>query len=508
MASLSFTNVQFAFDELSATAFKCDRDSSIKLVETSFKLTKSTVNHPFIDSIGTYVHVKFQYFLQPIKLNNTPFVRLINAEKDAVYEYTFTTPLLDAPLTSPFIVCEGATELSMIRLTLNYSFINSASFARAKTSAVKSSSNTIQLLSTVQGAFLHLENGSATFSSITSDSCSGTQGGLFYLRNATVTSSLSSNSCSATQGGVIYARDSSVNMSYGTISNCEAEEGGVAYLLSASLTITRTSFLSNSAKRGGVFWIDLGNDIASSISWMNSTVTDNSAHDVDENGVDTGKGGAFFVTGTTSSETPLVLDDSRFENTAAFGNDVFLEETVLGGKGPDILSTCGGLSSSGFPHIEIENHNLDDDELFRLSNFIPYPSVSVSTSSLATLTPACKWPKAYCKTITYALQFLQTAYPNGSLFQRQCYQSAGSMETEPIEFERHDLIYSSGSHMGAYTYDLFLSAAYEAVEGVVFTINDESRLTVQWIGSILKSLHRGVKVNSKDGQATMENCTI
>ncbi|KAK2945986.1 hypothetical protein BLNAU_19062 [Blattamonas nauphoetae] len=136
-------------------------------------------------------------------------------------------------------------------------------------------------------------------------------------------------------------------MEGGTFSNCEADEGGIAYLVSSTLSISRMSFSNSSAKRGGVFWVDFGENSTSSVSWRESDITDNSASDEDENGIDWGKGGAIFVTGTTTSKTPLVQTDSRFENTAAFGNDVFVEEEVLGEIGPDPLSKCGG-ESSGF----------------------------------------------------------------------------------------------------------------------------------------------------------------
>ncbi|KAK2950312.1 hypothetical protein BLNAU_14723 [Blattamonas nauphoetae] len=64
--------------------------------------------------------------------------------------------------------------------------------------------------------------------------------------------------------------------------------------------------------------------------------------------------------------------------------------------------------------------------------------------------PACKWTDKGCKTLIYALPFL--------------HKSATSV------------------------YSLSLSAA-ESVEGVVFTINDGSRLTVEWIKFSLPPLH-------------------
>ncbi|KAK2945663.1 hypothetical protein BLNAU_19397 [Blattamonas nauphoetae] len=509
-ASLSLRNVQFVFDELTTPAFLCDHYSSITLYQTAIKLTTPTLTQPFIDSVGRLVLFSSQLFLQPITLDHTPFIRLVRAEKDAIFSIYSTTTLLANPLATPFIVCVGARSTMMQNLTLNHHLVNSTSFAYFKDSKVNLVRNQIQLLSsTAQGTFLHLEDSEVRFQQDSCDSSSGHQGGLLYCRNSAVSSDrLVSSSCSATQGGVFFLVESSVKLSDGSFSNCEAQEGGVACLISSTLSISKTSFVSNSAKCGGVFWVDCGSVFTSTVlSSYYITFTSNSASDVNENGDDCGKGGAIFVKGTTTSQTPLNLTNFHFEgNTAAFGNDVYVEESVLGETGLDLLSGCGGESYSRLPHLEIENHNLDDDKLIMISNFVPFPSVRVSNYGKDNST--CKWSNAYCQTIRYALQSLHTTYPNGSLFQRRCIQNSSSMITDPIELEKHDLIYSCYGSSQYSHYKLSLSAAFEANEGVVFTINDVSRLTVDRIKFLLKSLHRVVTVTSKDGQLTMKNCFI
>ncbi|KAK2953865.1 hypothetical protein BLNAU_11125 [Blattamonas nauphoetae] len=419
--------------------------------------------------------------VQNITLDNTPFIRLKRTEKDASLTFERTTPLLDAPLTAPFIVCEGAQTVSMQFLTLNSSFVSSASFISAKESTITHYSNKIQLLSTANGAFLHLEDGSIRF---WQDDC---------------------QSCSGVQGGVLFSRESSVTFTQGTYSNCQAVDGGIACLISSTLNISQASFVSNSAKQGGVFWIDCGTIITSSDSSLRSNFTNNSAKDVSENGVDSGKGGAIFMKGTTASKAPLVLTNSRFENTAAFGNDVFIEESLLGEATPDLLSTCGGESNSNFPHLEIENHN-EDDELLTISNFIPFPTVRITNGGSDV--PTCKWTWQSCQTIDYMLQFLQTTYPNGSLFQRHCIQNGNSMTTEPVELEKHDLVYTGYYLLLTSLYSLSLTADYTAKEGVVFTIKDESRLTVERIKFPLSQLHQVVNVKSKDGRFAMDDCYV
>ncbi|KAK2961922.1 hypothetical protein BLNAU_2978 [Blattamonas nauphoetae] len=581
-AYLKFDTVQFVFDKLTTPAFDCNDYSSIELRDFAIKLTTTTtLTTPFITSTGPYISVTKPYFDQLFTLDKTPFIQLNRTEKDAYLSYSSATPKFASPLTAPFIVCEGASVFYLSKLTLNMTLEHSASFAYAKDSTVKLSSNKIQLLkSTAQGAFLHLENGAVKISTDSqasdlipvipaltsidpsftyfdgttqmpadsSNSSSGEQGGLLFCRNSTVNSSSwwTLSSCSAKQGGVIYLvdsrlemnggtfskckaqeggffymLDSRLNMYSGTYSNCEAEKGGVAYLVSSTLYLDKLTFVSNSAKLGGVFWVDFGKDFTSTLTWRNSVFTGNSAHDVDENGVDCGKGGAIFVKGTTSSKTSIDLWYSHFEeNTADFGNDVFLEETVLKGTNSSRLRNTFSGSYSRFPHLEIEKHNLgehatccslpnlDNAELHRISNFLPFTTLNISNSSNATLTPACKWPDKFCKTLEYALQFLQTTYQNDSLLQRQCKQYDNQMTTDPIVLEKHDLIYASYSTSVTSPHALSLSATYEAKEGVVFTINDASRLTVERIKFSLTPLHQAMMVNSKDGQAAMVNCFV
>ncbi|KAK2944993.1 hypothetical protein BLNAU_20070 [Blattamonas nauphoetae] len=508
-ASLSFEQVQFVFGQLTTSAFTCDKDSSIELVNTVLKLTTPTLTHPYVDSFGPSVIFKSQGFLQNITLDRTPFVRLNRAEKDAEFVYQGVAPLLASPLTAPFIVCEGAKYIMMQTLTLNYSFVNSASFVYAKASSFNSYGNHLMLLkSTAKGAFLHIEDGTVHFQQDKYNSSSDEQGGLLYCHNSTITSKYQiSSSCSAKQGGVFFSQESSVNMNGGTFSNCEADEGGIAYLFSSSLLIESTTLVSNSAKRGGVFFIDFGNDSPSSVISKNTVCyTNNTAHDEDESGVDSGKGGAIFVTGTTTSVKPLALSGSYFEgNTATFGNDVFVEEEVLGETGPDLLSECGGESYSRFPHLEIENHD-GDDELLAISDYLPFPTVRIS--SIGSDAQTCKWSKVDCKTLVYALPFLQSEYSDGRPFQRKCVQVYDAMTTEPIEFQRHDVLYLSSSSDSNYVFSLPLSAAHNDKEAVVFTITGESRLTAVRIRFLLKSLHQVVKVTSKEGRLAMQHCVV
>ncbi|KAK2943003.1 hypothetical protein BLNAU_22084 [Blattamonas nauphoetae] len=446
-ASLSFSSATFAFGHLTKTAFTCDKNSSISLSLTAFTFTNPTLTHSFIDSVGPLVRFEYQDSKQPITLDNIPFIRLIRTEQDASLSFNYVTPLLADSLTAPFIECVGAETFQMEGLTLSSSHLNSASFVSAKDSALTLRWIKIQLLkSTVDGAFLHLDSCSLTSDYDTGNLSSGVRGGLVYCQNSTVEfEDLKSNSCSAKQGGFLFSKECNTTIFDAVFTNCEAEEGGIACIVSSYLRLTSNSFVSNSAKRGGVFWIDFGDQSTSSVySLSNSNYTSNTARDEDENGVDSGKGGAIYVKGTTTAKTPFSTSGHYEGNTAAVGNDVFVEEAVLGEIGPDLLSNGYAESYSRFPHLVIENYDGDEDEITRISNLVPYPSIRVSKSGKDD--PACRWSNTY--------------------------------------------------------------SAYDTKEGIMFTITDESRLTAVRVKFLLKSSHQVVTVNSKDGRLAMQNCFV
>ncbi|KAK2955313.1 hypothetical protein BLNAU_9704 [Blattamonas nauphoetae] len=313
--------------------------------------------------------------------------------------------------------------------------------------------------------------------------------------------------CSAVKGGIVYAERSNLNfVNAASFTSCRAEEGGVAYLISSTLQISESTFTSNSAKRGGVAFVDLADDCF--ISTLSTKVaayyTNNIATDVDEDGVDCGKGGVFFVTGTTTVTNPLNFGRHQFEgNKAEFGNDVFVEESVLGNNEPTQLSNCSGESYSDFPHLEIENHNTTQTQLDQISDFLPFPTLIIDPSG--TLTDTCRWSGTSCKTLNHALQYLRTTYPNGTLYPRSVRQESTTITTEPIILEKQALFYLSPTN---HRFDLFLSAAFDSVEGIIFTIEDESRLKLAQLNLILKSKHRVVKVTSKEGSLVMESSTV
>ncbi|KAK2956874.1 hypothetical protein BLNAU_8151 [Blattamonas nauphoetae] len=73
------------------------------------------------------------------------------------------------------------------------------------------------------------------------------------------------------------------------------------------------------------------------------------------------------------------------------------------------------------------------------------------------------------------------------MFQRHCVQSSSSMTTDPVELDKHDLIYSGASSSVINPYNLSLSAT------ICFS---------------LTQFHQVVKVDSRDGRLTLNNCFI
>ncbi|KAK2953246.1 hypothetical protein BLNAU_11872 [Blattamonas nauphoetae] len=191
------------------------------------------------------------------------------------------------------------------------------------------------------------------------------------------------NISSSCDGSFLFAKKSNVTLSKLKVSLCKALRGGFAFCHLCNLTIMESEFSSCSAQHGGVIFVEL--DAVNQLSSFRQSLplslfTDCKATTTDENGMAAGKGGAICVKGTTTAELPINLAYCLFEkNTAAFGNDVFVEKSVLGDKGSDRLKRCGGESRSGWPHLEVEGITKEENESewTRISTFIDFPTIRV-----------------------------------------------------------------------------------------------------------------------------------
>ncbi|KAK2944868.1 hypothetical protein BLNAU_20211 [Blattamonas nauphoetae] len=172
---------------------------------------------------------------------------------------------------------------------------------------------------------------------------------------------------SSCDGSFLFAKQSNVTISTLTVSSCSAQRGGFAFCRLCNVTIVKSDFTSCSAQHGGVIFVELDSVCRLSSDYTLSTYslfTNCKANTKDENGVAVGRGGAIFVKGTTTAETPVNLTRILFEkNSAVFGNDVFVENSVLGNQGPDRLKGCKGESRSDWPHLEIEGITKEENEV-------------------------------------------------------------------------------------------------------------------------------------------------
>ncbi|KAK2961917.1 hypothetical protein BLNAU_2973 [Blattamonas nauphoetae] len=289
------------------------------------------------------------------------------AQVESSFSYQSANPAL-ATLTSldtaPFLSLENVTDADFYNLNSPGklgTFLKVSLVKATNTNITFRYTQVSNLQTTANGLYLNADSCNVTVNDGRLRNISAGNGGFLYCKNSNIT--IKTPQCSnfsATKGGFVYAVNSNVSfVGAATFTSCSAEEGGVAYLVSSTLQIAAVTFTSNLAKRGGVAFVDLAGDrFLSTASTTVATFTSNTATNVDENGVDSGKGGVFFVTGTTTASNPLNFGWHHFDgNQAQFGNDVFVEESVLGSDGPTRLSKCGGESYSDFPHLEIENHN-------------------------------------------------------------------------------------------------------------------------------------------------------
>ncbi|KAK2960261.1 hypothetical protein BLNAU_4814 [Blattamonas nauphoetae] len=302
-------------------------------------------------------------------------------------------------------------------------------------------------------------------------------------------------------GSFLFAKTSDVTLSSLNVSSCSAQRGGLVFCTSCNVTVKESQFSSCSAQHGGVIFLELENANQHSLNFGsgNSLFTNCMATATDENGVEVGRGGAIFVKGTTTAETPISLTTAYFEkNSAAFGNDVFVEESVLGDKGPDRLKGSKGASWSGWPHLEVEGITKEANEVEwnRIATFIDFPRIFIS--DMGTDNDTCRFSYRSCKTIEYAFQYLKIYYPNGTACPRSAYLSSNYI-FEPMYLEEANI---------------FLEASKVELKSTVpegssmFTIGKDTRLTMQYFKFQLKSNHTLVSVTSSESWLELSRCEV
>ncbi|KAK2952592.1 hypothetical protein BLNAU_12420 [Blattamonas nauphoetae] len=442
-ASLSLNSLTLSFTELNNTAFSVDEDSSISLNTVGITLSNGTLTRPFIDSTGRSTLIKDVTIETDLTLNGVSFVRHVQG-----------------PDQVPGHVRSA----------------NDGTFTWEHTS-VTSVSLTTQ-------PFLHLE-------------------GMSTLRIASVSGRPIQNINSLCDGSFLFAKKSNVTLSTLNVSSCSAQRGGFAFCRLCNVTLRQCEFSSCSAQHGGVIFLELDNACRVSTDqerMFRTTFVECSAATTDENGVAVGRGGAIVVNGTTTAETPLNLTYCSFDkNSASFGNDVFVEKSILGDKGPDHLKGCKGESWSDWPHLEIEGITKEGnkDEWARIATFIDFPQIQVSSHGRDN--DSCRFSISACRTLPYAFQYLHILNPNGTPYPRSAVLS-GNFVFEPMSLEDANM-------------ELEGSAKVELTSTVpagssMFTVGNGSRLTIHAFDFQHKANHTLISVTSSEGLLEMSGCLV
>ncbi|KAK2943350.1 hypothetical protein BLNAU_21739 [Blattamonas nauphoetae] len=226
----------------------------------------------------------------------------------------------------------------------------------------------------------------------------------------------------------------SVNFTTSSIENVTSDrDGAVFHATNCSLLSLSSSFKKCRARNGGAVAIELSGSKTILITHESTSafattfseclaVGDNSAA---SNSL--GRGGALFVSGTSTHSTPILFNSSstnhaRFEgNAAALGIDVFITSDLFKEKETGSIASFGGGSMSPDHHVAIEGRPSSDSE--RIGLLIPTPKVSVNGSITEIMTGKsgedtlnCKWTSKFCATLGYGIKHLTKKYASGENF--------------------------------------------------------------------------------------------
>ncbi|KAK2944979.1 hypothetical protein BLNAU_20097 [Blattamonas nauphoetae] len=226
-------------------------------------------------------------------------------------------------------------------------------------------------------------------------------------------------------------RGGSFALRYWAYSNIHSDvNGSVLHAINTTVTFPRVSFTNCSSKNGGVAYIELGrsNYISAYVTGYSDLFKNCSATERDGNGNLIGKGGALFIKGTSKDARPIRLNTTdlnhaRFEgNTAAEGNDIFIESSLFEGKTLAQIPVFGGVSMSNEYRVVIDGWS-DPAEMELIHFFLPSPTISVNGSVQLPLGgysgtdgDNCKWTGTHCATLKYGVSHLKQKYKDNTHF--------------------------------------------------------------------------------------------
>ncbi|KAK2947174.1 hypothetical protein BLNAU_17879 [Blattamonas nauphoetae] len=298
--------------------------------------------------------------------------------------------------------------------------------------------------------FIQCNGGTLTFDKVTFSTASGLilTGCSLVECSATTLDFLASSIANVTSdrdGAVFHATNCSFQSLSSSFKNCRARNGGaVAIELSGSKTILVTHESTSTFATSFSECVAVGESSGGSNSL--------------------GRGGALFVSGTSTHSTPILFNSSstnhaRFENNIAdLGMDLFITSDLFNGKEIESITSFGGGSMSADDHVAIEDRPSSDSELIGL--LIPTPKVSVNGSITEIMTgksgqdtASCKWTSTFCATLGYGIKHLTKKYSTGELFP-QSIQFVWNMTYNETGVVVNDQDVSNGSKLSVSGLDL------------------------------------------------------
>ncbi|KAK2945526.1 hypothetical protein BLNAU_19550 [Blattamonas nauphoetae] len=277
------------------------------------------------------------------------------------------------------------------------------------------------------------------------------------------------------------------------------EDGAVFHATNCSFKSESSSFKKCRARNGGAVAIELSGSKSilithESTSAFATTFSECVAVGESSSGSNSlGRGGALFVSGTSTHSTPILFNSSstnhaRFEgNIADLGMDLFITSDLFNGKETDAIDSFGGGSMSADDHVAIEDRPSSDSEWIGL--LIPTPKVSVNGSITEIMTglsgqdvESCKWTSTFCATLGYGMKHLTKKYSTGELFP-QSIQFVWNMTYDEtgVVVNDQDVSVSGTTTKNAKTAEV-LRTIVEIVESTtassLFTIKNHSKLSV------------------------------
>ncbi|KAK2942120.1 hypothetical protein BLNAU_22963 [Blattamonas nauphoetae] len=225
---------------------------------------------------------------------------------------------------------------------------------------------------------------------------------------------------------MIESTGSEIQMLFSRLSNIHStSNGSIANMKDGRLIIQQGTISDCSAVHGGLFFVELSGansiQIRHPAGSFTETFISNTAIGSGTMENPEGKGGVFYVKGTTTYAKPFDFsstpkDPTRFElNRAGNGTDLYLEQSIAAHPSVTGDALLSGYSLSQQYRVVIEGLEFESKNVLEAINYkLRSPEISVNGSYNGRDTQDCKWALSYCKTLGYGITFLHEQYQDRS----------------------------------------------------------------------------------------------